>query len=125
MPQRIATYTGQYVHCTFYAIPTLADGEIPIFISVDQYSDYCFPYNNPKHVDLGTITAHLMQITQDIKDKHPKVQPCFIMSYGNDFWQDLLLNMSGHATLFYDPEEAFRVGLPVMEALLKIPLKKP
>lgn len=114
------TQAGLYIHCSFYTVPTTQDGEAIIFIAVDNASRYCFAPTPAKHFNITSVKEHLFNVIDELKKIHPEIVPSFIISYGKDFWDELVNQFTPHATLLYLPDEANRITTPVIEYMFEM-----
>ena len=116
---RTASFVGQYIHCAFYTHPTIKDGDVVIFIAIDNYSAFAYKPLLVKVFNMQAAHTFLVNVLDELHTIHPHVKPNFIMSFGKSFWKELENAVGKKAALFYEPDEANRITLPVIEMMMK------
>ncbi|MBN8720948.1 MAG: hypothetical protein J0H85_15975 [Sediminibacterium magnilacihabitans] len=114
-----ATKPGQYIHSTFTTIETLADGEVFIMLSFDNYSRFCFQPALCKELTEREMENHITGLVSDIKKQHPGVKPHIYFSYGKKFIESLNEKMKDRCTLEFNPIIADEIALPEARLFLE------
>jgi hypothetical protein len=101
-------------------IPTLKDGKAILFLSIDNYSRYCF-YTNAVQSPLNfeKLCDHLNNMIDELDAKHPGVIPTFILGYGEELQFKLKFHNKEKASFMFNIDEANRIAMPVAEDLFK------
>jgi hypothetical protein len=115
-----AEYPGEYIHMIIIEIPTLKDGKAILFVSVDNYSLYCF-YTNAVSTPLNfeKLCSHLDNMIDELDSKHPGIVPTFILGYGEELQFKLKIHYKEKARFIFNVIEANRIAMSVAEDLFQ------
>jgi len=113
-----ATKPGQYIHSTLVGVKTKADGVISFFMSVDNFSNFGFQPCLTKVVTVTVIEKQLLEVLTEVKKKHPGVKPTIFLAYGEEVVSQLSSTFINQCIIEYNPEEADRIAIPIVETLL-------
>jgi hypothetical protein len=114
-----AEFPGEFIHMIIQEMPTLLDGKVIMFISVDNYSRFCFSIAVPYPLTFESLQSHLDAILFDISAKHPGTIPTFIMAYGKEFEFRLASDYRGKAYFRFDSKLANEIAQPVSREFKK------
>ena len=108
-----AEFPGEFIHMIVQEMPTLLDGKVIMFISVDNYSRFCFSIAVPHPLTYENLQSHLDAILFEISAKHPGTIPTFIMAYGKEFEFRLASDSRERAYFRFDSKLANEIAQPV------------
>ena len=114
-----AAFPGEYIHMSTVELPTVKDGKVIMFLSVDAYSRYCFSNVVLSPLTFEKLTDHLNTIIAELLKRHPGLVPTFIMAYGEDMQFKLGLHYKGRAHFQFNKTLADEVALPAAKDLLQ------
>jgi hypothetical protein len=114
-----ASFPGEYIHMIIIELSTLKDGKVIMFISVDNYSRYCFSNAVTNPLNFEKVTSHIDSIIESIHERQPEVTPTFIMGYGEQLQFKLARHYRKNATFKFDVAQANELASPVANDLLK------
>jgi hypothetical protein len=90
-----------------------------MFISVDNFSRYCFSNAVTSPLTFEKLTDHLDRIINDLRKHHPALIPTFIMGYGEEIQSTLALHYERRAQFNFNETLANEIAQPVAKDLLK------
>src|ERR1035437_2223681 len=108
-----ATYSGEFIHMIFVELSTIKDGNAIMFVSVDNYSLFCFSNAFKAPLTFENLSAHLDGIIDNIREHHPGIIPTFIMGYGESMQFKLALHYKGKANFRFSEAQANEIARPV------------
>jgi hypothetical protein len=110
---------GEIIHMTFITTNTISDGKVAVLISVDNYSGYVFGVAVERDISFHNLNSHIDGILKSVNEKHPSVNPLFIMAYGKHMIKELEELYIGRATFLFDPVLADEVAMQPAKDLMK------
>jgi len=113
-----ASCPGEFIHMIIVELSTLKDGKVIMFISVDNFSRYCFSNAVTSPLTFEKLTNHLDSIIDDLKKHHAALMPLFIMGYAQDMQFKLELRYKGRAHFQFSETLAEEIAQPVARDLL-------
>ena len=106
-------------------LSTLKEGKVIMFISVDNFSRYCFSHAVKSPLTFKELTEHLDVMLVNLRQHHPGIVPTFIMGYGESMQFDLSCYYKKRANFIFSVTQANKIAQPVAEDLLKHLVKEP
>jgi hypothetical protein len=114
-----ARFPGEYIHMVLLGFSTLKDGEVTMFLSVDNFSRYSFSHTAKSPITFGNLTDHVNTMIDELTKRHPAVVPTFIMGYGEEMEVELAFYYKGRANFLFNRARANAIARPVAKDLLK------
>jgi hypothetical protein len=115
---------GEFIHMIFLELPT-AEGSSILFVSVDNFSRYCFSNNLARRLTFESLTEHIDSIISELRVLKSTISiPTLIMGYGKPMQVKLELYYKGKAHFWFNEELALEIARPVADELIKYMLRK-
>ncbi len=114
-----ANFPGEYIHMITVELSTLQDGNVIMFVSVDNYSRYCFSKAVVSPLSFENLSSHIDDMIDKLNQPHPDITPTFIMGYGDELQFKLAHRYKERANFWFNDLEANEIAQPVAEDFLK------